>query len=61
VDDPVEQLFDMKNDPGETRNVATESRYGPTLAEHRRLLDDLEAGLDVPSDIPHAEFWRNKG
>ena len=61
VDDPVEQLFDMRNDPGETKNLASDSRYGPRLAEHRRLLDDHEAGLDIPSDTPHAEFWRKRG
>jgi choline-sulfatase len=58
VDDPVEQLFDMKNDPGETRNLASDSYYTPVLAKHRRLLDHHEARLDAPGDIPHAEFWR---
>ncbi|MHC4117860.1 MAG: sulfatase family protein [Planctomycetota bacterium] len=61
VDDPVEQLFDMESDPGETRNLAANSRYAAALAEHRRLLADHERRLDVPTDIPHAEFWRAKG
>ena len=61
VDDPVDQLFDMKNDPGETRNLVPDSRHAPTLAEHRRLLGQHEAILDVPNDIPHAGFWRKRG
>jgi choline-sulfatase len=61
VDDPVEQLFDMRNDPGETRNLAPDSHYGPTLAEHRRFLGQHEAKLNVPGDIPHAAFWRKRG
>jgi len=61
VDDPVEQLFDMKNDPGEIRNLVSDSHYAPTLAAHRRLLGQHEARLDVAADIPHAEFWRKRG
>ena len=61
VDAPVERLFDMKNDPGETRNLASDSHYGAALAAHRRLLGQHEAVLDVLGDIPHAEFWRERG
>ena len=61
VDDPVEQLFDMKNDPGETRNLAANSRFASMLAEHRKLLAGHEARLDVPGNIPHADFWRKRG
>ena len=60
-DNLIEQLFDMKNDPGETRNLAASSRYASTLAEHRKLLKDWENQLDVPSSVPHAETWRDKG
>ena len=35
-DPPYEQLFDLKSDPGEERNLAT-------LAEHARLLADMRA------------------
>jgi len=58
MDDPVEQLFDMKNDPGETRNIAASSRYSAELAEHRKLLAAHERRLEVRKDIPNAEFWR---
>jgi choline-sulfatase len=43
--DPVEQLFDMKADPWETRNLADEARYAAEVAAHRRLLDQWEASL----------------
>jgi choline-sulfatase len=58
--DSVEQLFDMKNDPGEIRNLAVNSRYSSTLAEHRKLLKDFESKLDVPSSVPNADAWRHK-
>jgi len=60
VDDPVEQLFDMINDPGETRNLAANSRYAAAMSEHRKLLAGHEARLDAPRDIPHTEFWRTR-
>jgi choline-sulfatase len=45
--DPVEQLFDMQADPGETRNLAGDSKYAGPLADHARLLADYESHLDV--------------
>jgi len=60
-DNSVEQLFDMTNDPGETRNLAASSRYASRLAEHQKLLKDWEARLDVPSSVPNAEVWQHKG
>jgi arylsulfatase A-like enzyme len=44
--DPVEQLFDMRADPGETRNLAPDATHADTLEAHRKLLRDWEAGLD---------------
>ena len=35
--DPVEQLFDMRSDPG-TRNLAGDSAHASILAEHQKLL-----------------------
>ncbi len=58
--DLVEQLFDMKNDPGETMNLAASARYSSTLAEHQKLLRDFESKLDVPSNVPNADVWRHK-
>ncbi|MBA7609241.1 Delta 4,5-hexuronate-2-O-sulfatase [subsurface metagenome] len=60
-DDTVEQLFDMKNDAGETKNLAASSRYASILAEHRGLLRDWERRLDVPPNVPNADVWRRKG
>ncbi len=60
-DDMVEQLFDMKDDPGETKNLATSSKYASTLAEHRRMLRDWESRLDVAPNVPNSDIWRRKG
>jgi choline-sulfatase len=46
-DDPVEQLFDMRADPGETKNLAGDQAHAAALEEHRKLLRDFEARLDV--------------
>ena len=59
--DPAEQLFDMKKDPGETSNLAATARYASTLAEHQKLLRDFESRLDVPPNIPNANFWQDNG
>jgi choline-sulfatase len=56
----VEQLFDIKNDPGETRNLAANARYSSTLAEHQKLLREFESRLDVPSNVPNSDVWQKK-
>lgn len=56
-DDPVEQLFDMKNDPGETKNLVASSKYASTLQECRKMLRKWETRLDVPDNIPNADVW----
>jgi choline-sulfatase len=45
--DPVEQLFDMKADPGETKNLAGMSHYDGILEDHRKLLREWEESLDI--------------
>ncbi|MBN2313912.1 MAG: sulfatase-like hydrolase/transferase [Sedimentisphaerales bacterium] len=60
-DNPTEQLFDMKTDPGETKNLAVHSRSSSILIEHRKLLKIWENQLDVPSNVPNAETWRHRG
>jgi len=60
-DDSVEQLFDMRSDPGETKNLAASSRYALVLAEHRKMLRDWESRLDVPPNVPNANVWRDRG
>ena len=53
--DPVEMLFDMKADPWETKNLYKDPALAPVLAEHRRLLADYQAALDVVEPTPSAE------
>jgi len=45
--DPVEQLFDMKADPWETKNLYEDGRYADVLADHRRMWFDFQRRLDV--------------
>jgi choline-sulfatase len=58
-DDPVEMLFDMENDPGETQNLANDSQYAQVLVEHRRMLREWENKLDPAKEVPNADYWRN--
>lgn len=57
VDDPVEQLFDMMEDPGELRNLAAEASHAGVLADHRTMLRDWEERLDVAPGTPNPEAW----
>ncbi|MBT3289418.1 MAG: sulfatase-like hydrolase/transferase [Victivallales bacterium] len=50
--DPVEQLFDMRSDPGETKNLAGEARHADTLNAHRKLLREQWARLDFAPNAP---------
>jgi len=56
-DNSVEQFFDMRTDPGETKNLAASSQYASVLAEHRKMLRDWESRLDVPPNAPNADAW----
>ncbi|GAF72600.1 unnamed protein product [marine sediment metagenome] len=49
--DPIDQLFDMKNDPWEIKNLATKGRCASILEDHRKLLADWEATLK-PAPAP---------
>jgi choline-sulfatase len=57
ADDPVEQLFDMDEDPGETRNLADNASHADLLADHRDMLRDWESRLDVPEGVTNREAW----
>ena len=53
TNDPVEQLFDMQADPGETKNLAPDAARAADLNAHRTLLATWEKSLDVaPFDLP---------
>lgn len=58
-DDPVEMLFDMQNDPGETKNLAAGTKYAGVLAEHRKMLRGWEMKLDPADDVPNVKYWRD--
>jgi arylsulfatase A-like enzyme len=45
-EEPTEMLFDLVDDPGETRNLAADPDHESTLVEHRRMLKEWESGLD---------------
>jgi choline-sulfatase len=51
-DDPVEQLFDMRGDSGETRNLAPDTAHAGALESHRKLLKEWTTHLDVaPQEV----------
>ena len=44
-ENPTEQLFDLKADPGETHNLAYDPAYQTVLSKHRKILREFETGL----------------
>jgi arylsulfatase A-like enzyme len=44
--DPVEQLFDMKNDPWETKNLAGEARCADVMKDLKKRLAEWEGQLE---------------
>ena len=50
--DQTDQLFDMRDDPGETRNLAPEPAAAAALAEHRRMLAEWESRLKPAAEPP---------
>jgi arylsulfatase A-like enzyme len=59
--DPVEQLFDMEADPGETTNLAGDSRFASILRDHRKLLQDWQARLWPAPNLPNAASFSAVG
>ena len=58
IGDPTEQLFDLRNDPGEEANLATDAHHADTLQAHRTLLREWERGLDPARETPLVDAWR---
>ena len=56
-DDPIEQLFDMQDDPGETRNLSVNEGHRTVLEEHRDLLKQWIGQLDLAPDLPEECRW----
>jgi len=52
--DPVEQLFDLQDDPWETKNLYQDPQHADTLAEHRKLLAEFQRGLRPVEPTPSA-------
>ena len=44
--DPVEQLFDMKADPWETKNLYDDAQYAGVMADHRKMLAEFRQRLE---------------
>ena len=57
----VDQLFDMQEDPGETRNLSADPQYVSVLKEHRERLIEWERQLVVAPDLKYANAWWRKG
>jgi N-sulfoglucosamine sulfohydrolase len=60
---PVEELYDLKADPDELRNLADDPKYAGTLAEMRRALSEwTNETMDVkPETLSPDEFNRRTG
>ena len=56
-DDPVEQLFDMQEDPGETRNLSLDKTQQSVLEDHRAMLEQWIGQLDLAPDLPEECRW----
>ena len=59
--DPVEQLFDMKADPWETKNLYDDAKYASIVADHRKLLKEWQARLKPVAPTPMAKPRRRRG
>jgi len=59
--DEVDQLFDMQEDPGETRNLSADSQHISVLKEHRERLIEWEQQLVVAPDLKYADAYWRKG
>ena len=57
-DDPVEMLFDVSADPGETANLAGSAGHAGVLAQHRDYLTGWLRGLEVAPSVPAEHRWQ---
>jgi arylsulfatase A-like enzyme len=60
---PVEELYDVINDPHEMHNLVDDPRYADMLKEHRRALSDWSkcTGFRIPATRTPDEFDRETG
>lgn len=59
-EDDTDMLFDMKADPGETKNLATDPKYVKELARHKQMLVEWEKNIDVAPKVPNQDAWWRK-
>ena len=59
-DDPVEQLFDMRADPWETKNLYDDAKYAGVVKDHRRLLAKWQSGLRPVAPSPDMRPLRRR-
>ena len=52
-------LFDMKNDPHETKNLAGDSKYASVVADHKKILADFEAPFEVARVKKYPPFFKD--
>lgn len=53
----VEQLFDMRADPGETRNLAPSGTFSDVVADHKKLLKSWESRLERSKNLSYTDTW----
>lgn len=54
---PIEKLYDMQKDPGETRNLA-QSSGAAWKRSTGSYFGEWEARLDLAPENPNGEWWR---
>ncbi|MEM7143864.1 MAG: sulfatase [Verrucomicrobiota bacterium] len=52
---PAEELYDLKNDPDQTVNLAGDPEYATQIEEHRKLLESWEQASDDKGRYPESE------
>ena len=52
---PGEELYDLRNDPHETKNLADSSEFEPVLIRHRELLEDWVQRTNDQGQYPESE------
>ena len=60
AEDPVELFFDVQNDPGETKNLASSSLHASALKEHKKFLIKWEKSLDKAPGLSGSDAWKSR-
>ncbi|BDD11432.1 sulfatase (plasmid) [Fulvitalea axinellae] len=58
--DRNEMLFDMRNDPGEKKNLISDSRYGADISALRKLHGQWLRDRELAPNVPEANRWNVK-